>query len=159
MMKLWPGEGFTSVFERIVLSAVQLLLMVLITIAVLDLAYLMWLNVSSTLSRIDTVGDLQKALQRGFAGALLIMIGLELLETARAYLLDRHIRLEVIVVVAVIAVSRHIIQLDVQHLNGFSMIGIASLVVALMFGYWVARRSNPVSTDRDDSTPGVAVGD
>ena len=137
---LWPGERITHGFERGVLSALQLLLMALVLLAVLDLVWLLWRGATTTLMVIDSVEELRKALQRGFAGILLVLIGLELLETLRAYLHDHHVRLEAVLVIAVIAVGRHIIQLDLEHMNGFSMIGIAALMLALTLGYFMVRR-------------------
>jgi len=43
-------------------------------------------------------------------------------------------------VVAVIALGRHIIQLDIEHLNGVTLMGIAALVLALMVGYYMIRQ-------------------
>ena len=149
MKNLWPGERFADLYEKLVLSFVQLFLMALIVLAVLDLGYLLWRGVTTDLWWTSSVIDLQKGLQRGFAGALLVMIGLELLETTRAYMHDRRVRMEVIVVVAVIALGRHIIQLDAAHLNGLALIGIACIVVALMAGYYVIRRVNPVPSPAD----------
>ena len=136
---LWPGESITHGFERGVLSALQLLLMVLILLAVLDLVWLLWRGATTTLVAIDSVEELRKALQRGFAGILLVLIGLELLETLRAYLHDHNVRLEAVLVVAVIALGRHIIQIDLEHMNGLSMIGVAALVLALAIGYFLVR--------------------
>ncbi|MET0582766.1 MAG: phosphate-starvation-inducible PsiE family protein [Pseudoxanthomonas sp.] len=155
MNQIWPGERFANLFEKLVLSFVQIFLMILILLAVLDLAYLLWRGVTTTLWWTESVVDLQKGLQFGFAGALLIMIGLELLETTRAYLHERHIRLEVIVVVALIALGRHLIQLDAAHLNGVTLIGMAALIAALMAGYWVIRRGNR----RPAASSGSAVSD
>lgn len=95
---LWPGERATNAFEKVVLSIAKILLMILIALSMLDLAYLMWHGVNHNLVAIGSVGELQKAMQRGFAGILLVMIGLELLETLRAYLHDRHVRLEVVLI-------------------------------------------------------------
>lgn len=157
MKNLWPGERFADLYEKLVLSFVQLLLMVLILLAVLDLGYLLWRGVTTDLWWASSVMDLQKGLQRGFAGALLVMIGLELLETTRAYLHDRRVRMEVIVVVAVIAMGRHIIQLDAAHMNGLALIGMACIIVALMGGYYVMRRMNQEPAPADGAAiPGNA---
>lgn len=137
---LWPGARFTERFERGVLVAVQLLLMVLILITVVSLFWLLWRGIQVQWQAIDDVSELQKALQRGFAGILLVLIGLELLETLRAYLHDRHVRLEVVLLVAVIALGRHIIQLDVEHMPAASLLGIAALMIALTGGYYLIRR-------------------
>ncbi|MET0807382.1 MAG: hypothetical protein ABWX93_01360, partial [Pseudoxanthomonas sp.] len=70
MKNLWPGEGFADLYEKLVLSFVQLFLMALIVLAVLDLAYLLWRGVTTNLWWTASLMDLQKGLQRGFAGAL-----------------------------------------------------------------------------------------
>lgn len=141
---LWPGERFTRVFERGVLSFVQLLLMILVVLGLADLGYLLWLGAARILATIDSVGDLQLAMQHGFAGILLVLIGLELLETVRAYLHDHRVRLEVVLIVAVIAVGRHIVMLDLEHLDGLSLLGIAALMLALTGGYVLVRRAEIV---------------
>jgi len=140
MKDLWPGERFTILFERGVLSVVQLLLMLLVVLGLLDLGYLMWRGVDGILVTIHSMGELQEAMQHGFAGALLVLIGLELLETVRAYLRDHHVRLEVVLIVAIIAVGRHIIMLDLEHLGGMSSFGIAALILAVTTGYFLVRR-------------------
>jgi uncharacterized membrane protein (DUF373 family) len=140
MSGLWPGERLTRGLERVVLSAVQLLLMALIVLAVLDLIYLMWLGVTTRMPTIDSADEFQKALQNGFAGILLVLIGLELLETVRAYLQDHRVRLEVVLIVAIIALGRHIIQLDLSHLDGVSLLGVAALMMALTTSYFLTHR-------------------
>lgn len=150
---LWPGEGPTSYFERGVLVAVQLLLMGLILVAVADLVWLMWHGLLNQMVAITDVQHLQKALQRGFAGILLVLIGLELLETLRAYLHDRHVRLEIVLLVAVIALGRHIIQIDVEHVSAASLLGIAALMLALTGGYYLIRRLAQAHRERPDFLP------
>lgn len=149
---LWPGDAVTSRFERFVLVAVQVLLMVLILFAVANLFWLLWRSVQVQWQAIHDVVGLQKALQRGFAGILLVLIGLELLETLRAYLHDRHVRLEIVLLVAVIALGRHIIQLDVEHMAAASLIGIAALMLALTGGYYLIRR---LAQTRRESPPSL----
>jgi uncharacterized membrane protein (DUF373 family) len=84
---------------------------------------------------------LLQAVQRAFSGILLIVLGLELLETLRVYFTQHRVRLELVIVVALIAVSRHVINLDFEHLSGASIAGIAALIVALTGGYYLVRRA------------------
>jgi len=44
-----------------------------------------------------------------------------------------------IVLVAIIAVGRHITQLDFEHVGGPALAGIAALVLALTAGYWLVK--------------------
>ena len=50
-----------------------------------------------------------------------------------------HIRTEVILVVAMIAVGRHIIQFDFEHASGSVLAGIAMLMLALSASYFLVR--------------------
>src|SRR5687767_13895355 len=91
MKDLWPKEAFTRGFEHWVVSAVQILLMVMIVLGLLDLVYLLFRGAREDLLNIQTESELQRAMQQGFAGILLVLIGLELLETVRAYLKSHRI--------------------------------------------------------------------
>lgn len=138
----WPGDRATGVFERFVLSAVQLLLMLLVLVAVSDLCWLLWHAAVHQWLREQTIPELQQHLQRGFAGVLLVLIGLELMDTVRAYRHGHSVRVEVVLIVALIAIGRHVIQIDLDKESGSELVGIAALVVALVAGYAIARRMN-----------------
>jgi uncharacterized membrane protein (DUF373 family) len=90
---------------------------------------------------LSTIPLLTEAVQRGFAGVLLVVLGLELLETLRVYFTHHRVRLEIILVVAIIAVGRHVINLDFHHADGASIAGIGALVLALTGGYYLVRKS------------------
>ena len=90
----WPDERFTRVFERGVLSFVQVLLMTLVVLGLMDLGCLPWRGATGVLTTIEPVGDLELAMQHGLVGILLLLIGLEVLETVRAYLHGRRVPLE-----------------------------------------------------------------
>jgi len=141
MKDIFPGARVTEAYTRIVLGIVQLLLMVVITLAIAILGWLLWEGVTAKLASIHTVPELQVALQRGFAGVLLVLLGLELMETVRTYLVEHRVRLEVIMIVAIIAVGRHIIQIDFEHTDGVVLLGISALVVALAVGYFLIRKA------------------
>ena len=75
-----------------------------------------------------------------FAGVLLLLLGLELLETMKTYFSDFHVRTEVILIVAMIAVGRHIVQIDFEHIPAASLGGIGVLMLALSVSYFLVRR-------------------
>lgn len=138
----WPGDRASSVFERIVLSVVQLMLMLLVVVAIADLCYLLWHAAVHQWLRMQSIPALQTHIQHGFAGVLLVLIGLELVDTVRAYRHGHGVRVEVVLIVALIALGRHIIQIDLDNESGFELVGIAALVVALVAGYAIARNLN-----------------
>lgn len=139
--KLWPGERTVARFECIILSAIQVLLLVLVTVGVLSLFYLMSRAAVEQFGTIDDVPSLQIRLQNAFSGVLLTLIGLELIETVRAYLHSHYVRLEVVIIIALIALGRHIVELNPRELGGLNMIGLGVLVLvlALAIGYYIVR--------------------
>ena len=75
------------------------------------------------------------------------MLGLELLETLKTYFEDYQIRTEVIVVVALIAVGRHIILIDFEHASAPVLFGTAVLIVALAVSYYLIRAGRSRALD------------
>jgi uncharacterized membrane protein (DUF373 family) len=134
-------ERMLKWFERAVLHAAQLLLMLVILLALVLLWYVFVTAVRKHVADISTIPLLTLAVQRGFAGVLLIVLGLELLETLRVYFTEHRVRLEIILVVATIAVARHVINLDFEHIRGVELAGIAGLILALTGGYYVVKKA------------------
>ena len=73
---------------------------------------------------------------------LLVLIGIELIETLKAYVLQNEIRAEVIIIVAIIALARKIITLDLKEVSSGSLIGIAAIMLALSIAYYVIRQTH-----------------
>ena len=55
---------------------------------------------------------------------LLVLIGVELLETVKMYLAKKTVHVEVVFTVAMIAIARKVIILDVKELFSLTLIGI-----------------------------------
>lgn len=77
-----------------------------------------------------------------FDAFLLVLIGVELLETLKDYAHEREIRAEVIILVAVIALARKIITVELKAVSSSTLLGIAALVVALGVAYALIRRTH-----------------
>jgi uncharacterized membrane protein (DUF373 family) len=134
-------ERALRLFERGVLVAAQILLVLVIAAALVQLWYLFVVALRDRVGDITTIPLLTEAVQRAFAGVLLIVLGLELLETLRVYFMHHRVRLEFILVVAIIAVGRHVINFDFEHATGATIAGIAALIVALTAGYYLVRKA------------------
>lgn len=133
------SSKLTKRFEQSVLVAAQVLLMAVILAMVIQLWAMFASAISNQLSNLDSVPELMKSVQTAFSGLLLVIVGLELMETLRVYFKSHRVRLETILVVAIIAVGRHVINLDVEHMPGSSLIGIASIILMLTGGYFLVR--------------------
>jgi len=134
-------------FDLVIVRALQLLLVILIVIATIMLFVLFFQGIRSNIGEIGSTEELHAVLQRGFGGVLVVLLGLELLDTLKAYFSEHHIRVEVIIVVAMIAVGRHIIQLDFEHASASLLLGLSALILVLATGYFLVRRSHSTRTE------------
>jgi len=91
-------------------------------------------------TQIDSIAELQDAAQALFAGVLLVVLGLELLDTLRNYFIEHRLRVEFLISVALIAVARHVIQLDYEHSSPWLVIAIAVLMFSLAVSYVAVRK-------------------
>jgi uncharacterized membrane protein (DUF373 family) len=134
-------DRIISNIERFVITALETLIVIVVVGDTLLLFVLFFRNLHAEATGVEAITDLLPAVQRTFAGVLTALLGLELLETLRAYFVDHHIRLEVILVVAIIAIGRHVIQIDFEHASGSVLLGLSSVIIALTLGYFLVRKS------------------
>ena len=76
-----------------------------------------------------------------FGFFMMILIGLELMETIKIYLVDESIHVEIICLVAIVAVTRKVIILDLYKLPPVSLLGIAAIILALTIGYYFLKKA------------------
>jgi uncharacterized membrane protein (DUF373 family) len=73
-----------------------------------------------------------------FSDLLVILIGLELMHTVKVYLQDHTVHVEVILAVALVALARKVIAVNLK--DQASTIGLALLIIALAASHWLLRR-------------------
>ena len=83
-----------------------------------------------------------------FGFFLLVLIGIELLETIKAYLLTNVIHVEIVLEVALIAIARKVIILDLNKYESLTLVGIAALIAAVALAYLVIKRHIMPSNER-----------
>ena len=76
-----------------------------------------------------------------FGAFLLILIGLELMKTVVAYLDQHELHVEVVFTVAMIAIARHAIGLDIETTAPLTLVGMGVLVLALSGGYYLFKKT------------------
>jgi uncharacterized membrane protein (DUF373 family) len=128
--------SFIDRFERIITAALILLMIVVVTLATLDLG---WSIVQELTKPPYIFIDVEKLLDV-FGLFLLVLIGVELLDTIRAYLTEHIVHEEVILVAALIAVARKVIVLDVKKTDPLVIFGIAAIILAVAVAYWIVKR-------------------
>lgn len=135
-------DKLISLIERVTIAALQVLIAALALGATILLIVLMARNLFAEAAGVESMSDLFPAMQRSLAGVLVVVLALELLETLKTWFVDHHIRVEVILVVAILAVGRHVIQIDFEHTPGIVLLGISAVIVALTSGYFLIRKIN-----------------
>ncbi len=129
-------------FEKIVNWALLLLLGMLVAIATIGLYVIFFRRVGLVFAQIETAVELQEVLKRGFGGILMVLLGLELIETVKSFSTHHRIRLEVVFIVAMIAVGRHIILIDYEAASGTYLLGLGGLALSLGVGYWLVAKAH-----------------
>ena len=74
-----------------------------------------------------------------FGGFLSVLIGIELLHTIKVYLIEDVVPVEIVLLVALIGVSRHVIDLDLEHLEPITLFGLSALIISLSAGYYLIK--------------------
>jgi len=127
---------FVKKLERVMMAVLMGMMAVVLVLAIADLA---WELIKDTLTPPILLLEVDELLGV-FGTFLLVLIGIELLETLRAYVAHRELRAEIILLVAIIALARKVIILDVKGLSGSSLLGVAAILVALGVTYHLVRQ-------------------
>lgn len=73
---------------------------------------------------------------------LIVLVGLELIKLVKMHLQHHHVRPEMVVEVAIIALCNKIVTLNIKVLQPEMVLSIAVLLLALAVGYYLIRRGN-----------------
>lgn len=71
-----------------------------------------------------------------FGFFMMVLIGLELLEIIKTYVKETVLHVEICFLVAMIAIARKVIILDIKSVTPLSLLGIAAIIVALAIGFY-----------------------
>jgi len=135
-------------FEALVIALLQLLLVIAVTVGTAQLFILFIERLPHAWADITNAEDLHNAMQHAFGGVLVVVLGLELIETLKVYFHEHQVRVEVIMIVGLIAVGRHVIQVDYEHVEASQLIGLGALIVSLALGYFLVGRSSKADTQK-----------
>ncbi|MBN2765218.1 MAG: phosphate-starvation-inducible PsiE family protein [Paludibacteraceae bacterium] len=128
---------YTSTVEKVIVTILIFMMSLILISATLELVYTLFMDFytrESLLISLDVVMDT-------FGGFLLILIGIELLETIKVYLNQNIVHVEVVVLVAIIALARKIVILKVEELSLEITAGIGFLVLALGIVYYLIKKT------------------
>lgn len=128
-------------FEKVIYALLIVMLMGVLLAAVLDLAWILVVSLIQISPWLLETHEMISVL----GGFLLVLIGVELLDTIKAYFRENAIHVEIVVLLAIIAVARKVILLDPTGMSGtdygVELIGTGVIIVGLAAGYYLIKKA------------------
>ena len=125
-------------YEKIMIQALMVMMAIVLGLATVDLGWLIVKDIAKSPLFFLSINDLLEI----FGLFMLVLIGIELLESImKTYITQDQPHYEVVLSVAIIAIARKVIILDVKETDSLSLLGIAAIVVALTLGYYLMKKA------------------
>jgi uncharacterized membrane protein (DUF373 family) len=128
-------DRLLKLLEKVVVLSLIAMMALVILLSTVELGWIILKDIITPPYVLPGIIDLLDI----FGFFLLILIGIELLETIRAYLVEHVVHVEVVLEVALIAVARKVIILDVKEYPGLTVFAIAALILALSVAFFLER--------------------
>ena len=128
---------YLKVFEKVIVYALLIMMAITIFLATIELGWFLAKDIFSPPLFFITVNELLEI----FGMFLLVLIGIELLETIKTYSAESKVHLEVVLMVALIAVARKVIILNLKEISNLTLVGLAAVIIALSVGYYLVKRN------------------
>jgi len=136
-----------KIFEKLILFSLVGMMALVVALATIELG---WVIVKDILTPPVLLLEINELLDI-FGLFLLVLIGLELLDTIKSYLVEHKLHVEIVLVVAMIAIARKVIILDTEKLSALALLGIGAIILALAIGYYLVKQSHNKSGKADGS--------
>ncbi|MFZ0241374.1 MAG: phosphate-starvation-inducible PsiE family protein [Desulfobacterales bacterium] len=124
--------------ERVVVIALLIMMSLVVCLATVELG---WFIVKDIITPPVFLLEIDELLEI-FGMFLIVLIGIELLETVKMYLTQKMVHVEVVFMVAMIAIARKVIVLDLKDYPSLTLIGIGVIIVALAVGYYLLTKKD-----------------
>lgn len=132
---------YINKIEKAIYAVLMIMLVIVLVFAIFDLGSVLVGSLVDTSPWLIDTHEMTTVL----GGFLLVLIGVELLDTIKAYFRENTIHVEIVVLLAIIAIARKVILLDPSSMTGYEfgveLIGIGIIVVGLAAGYYLIKRA------------------
>ena len=123
--------------ERVIVLSLLVMMVLVVSLSTIELG---WIIIKDMITPPVFLLDINELLDV-FGTFLLVLIGIELLETVKMYLTKKTVHVEVVFTVAMIAIARKVIILDIKEVSSLTLIGIGVIIAALSAGYYLLTRN------------------
>ncbi|MGA9541926.1 MAG: phosphate-starvation-inducible PsiE family protein [Candidatus Sulfotelmatobacter sp.] len=131
-------EALLTRIQKLIAVALAVLLVIVVTLSTVHLGFLIAEEIWTPPRFLIPVQGLLEI----FSFFLLILIGVELLETLKAYLRRDVIHVRLVLEVALIAMARKVIILEPNTIPAATLFGVAALILALAVAFYFERQAH-----------------
>lgn len=128
-----------NVLKKLEKMMILVLIFMMTIVLLLSIVELGWIIAKDIISDTAFLLEIDELLEI-FGLFLLVLIGIELLDSIKTYITENVIHVEVVLVVAMIAIARKVIILDLNKYPGLTYIGVAGLILALSIAYYLVKK-------------------
>ena len=140
-----------KIFEKVIAVALLGLMMLAVLASTVELVIILYQELAKPPVFLLNLEEMLEV----FGFFLMVLIGLELLESIKTYLEEDRVHAEIVFLVAIVAVSRKVIIVDYKEITSEMLYGMSAIIIALGIGYFLVRRvrgqdtshSNPPTSD------------
>lgn len=131
-------DRFFHYFERSLAAVLLLLISIVALIAVAELCFVLYKDLTSAKGLFLDLGELFEV----FGMFLMVLIAVELMASVYMYMMDKSVHVEIMLLIAITALTRKVVVLDTESKGdpAMYMIGLAALLGTLIVGYYLVKR-------------------
>jgi len=142
-----------KIFEKGIIYSLIVMMVGILVLATIELGYYL----INTIIHSDFLLIDLDALMDLFGVFLLVLIGIELLDTIKVYLHSNVVHVEVVVLVAIIALARKVVIIKLESLTGELILGIAALILALSVAYYLIKKTGFLAFHLNSNDSGTGI--
>lgn len=126
-------------FKRFLIIIITIMMGIVLLLSTVELC---WVIINDILSPPVFLLEINELLEI-FGMFMLVIIGIELFETImKTYLTEGYDHAQIVLSVAIIAIARKVIILDVKEIPSLTLFGIGIIILALSIGYYLIKKCN-----------------
>ena len=131
-------------FEKFLAAVLLILIAAVAMIAVAELGYLLYIDMTSPHGLLMGLNELFEI----FGMFLMVLIAIELMSSIYMYMKEKSVHAEMMLLIAITALTRKVVILDKETTGAMEMLGIAALLGTLIGGYYLVKRQDMAETHR-----------
>lgn len=129
-------QAFLKKFEYVIVLSLIIMMVIVVVLSTVELG---WIIIRDIITPPIILLEIDELLEI-FGFFLLVLIGIELLEIIKAYFMTHVVHVEIVLEVALIAIARKVIILDINNYESLTLAGIAALISAVALAFFVIKR-------------------